>query len=281
MTAPAQTLELIEVKLEPLANPTHSLILADAAFLSSLREVSKNVEAQKTSGVTNVSQSQLASELQQKITAGSKKLDAERLALKRPFMDMCAKIDEVARGPLAKLDALKKTLSDLNTAYIQAEQQKARQAEQQRQKELRELELKRQQEERDRLAREAEALRKANEAAEAAAAQGVRVVEMDEEDLPEVDIAAPTEVEQQIAVLQAAPVATVAKPSGVRITVTLVPFVEDVNKLADIFFDRVAKMSAIRAAFCQGYRDGQPIPVCPGVRFEVQRSTQSTGKSVF
>ena len=87
--------------------------------------------------------------------------------------------------------------------------------------------------------------------------------------------------ELEIERLKYAPVAAPVKAQGVREVVVLFPIVRDVSKLPEMFFTRTAKLAAIQSVFCKGWRDSDPIPVLDGVEFEVQRSTQSTGKGAF
>lgn len=68
-----------------------------------------------------------------------------------------------------------------------------------------------------------------------------------------------------------------AKPAGVQFRVTLVPVLDDINKVPDMFIEKSVKMRAIISTFCTGYKDGAPMPEVPGIRFEVQRTPITRG----
>jgi len=109
----------------------------------------------------------------------------------------------------------------------------------------------------------------------------VEIMEFD--DAPEMPATPPqkTETEKRIEELQHAPAVVAPKPAGVSFRALLVATVTDASKLPDIFVDRVPKMKAIRAALCDGWKDGDPLPVLDGVKFEVSRTPVSTGRNIF
>lgn len=72
-----------------------------------------------------------------------------------------------------------------------------------------------------------------------------------------------------------------AKPVGVAYRVTLFPHVEDVSKVPDLYVLKTVNMQAVRAAFCSGFKEGDAVPVCAGIRFEIQKIAISTGKVGF
>lgn len=262
MTTPVQELEVI-VPIRGPIQPATPLILASTAFLSTL----KNVESQIASlNITDAHSAQEAATLQNRLTTAGKTLDRQRLDYKRPFMEMADSIDAAAKPPQARIKAAKDRLSKMQTDYTLEQTRLAREAEAARLKEVARLE-----------ALQREQAKKEEEAREKAAADATA----SDFDFEEPATAPSQKIEQEIAVLQAAPVAVAEKAVGVRMRVTLFPHVEDVNKLLDVFVEKSAKLPAIRAAYCTGWKDGQPIPVCPGVRFEVQRTTESTGRAQF
>ncbi len=100
-------------------------------------------------------------------------------------------------------------------------------------------------------------------------------------DLGDDEPAQPTATQAALAALESAPAVVAPKPAGVSMRVLLVATVTDINKLPEQYIVKTANMAAIRARFCQGFKDGDPLPVCEGVKFEVSRSPVSTGRPVF
>lgn len=90
-----------------------------------------------------------------------------------------------------------------------------------------------------------------------------------------------TATELAIEAVKHAPAVVVERPRGVAFRVSLRHVVTDLAKLPEPFVKRQANDMAIRAAYCTGYKDGEPLPVCPGVRFEVERTPIDTGRAVF
>lgn len=276
MTSPSTELEVIEVPIDVMAKPSHPLILASRGFLSTLKDVETQVATLK---ITDATSAQLAAMLQNRLTGAGKKLNEDRLELKRPYMEMGAKIDELAKAPAARINAAKETLSKIQTDYAIEQQRVAKEAEKARQAELDRLEKIRQDEAKAEAARVAELERQVKEAAEKAKAKGVKILDFEEEDEPAQPMP-PTQTEQKIAALSA-PVAAAPRPAGVRMKVVLYPHIEDISRLPDVFIEKTAKLAAIQATYCRGWKDGDPLPVLAGVRFEVQRSTESTGRAQF
>ncbi len=258
----------------PVVAPPLPLILADSAFLSTLANVEQQVATLK---IVDAQSSQQAADLLTRLTAAGKKLDATRAELKRPFREIAEKIDAAAREPAARIEQAKTTLKTASTAFELEQQRIASEAEKKRQAELARLE-------KIRLAEEAEAKRKADEIArqlaEANAKQNAPVMEIQFDDVPE-EPAPKTETEKAIEAVKFAPAPVAAKPTGVRYKVTLKAVVEDVNKLPDCFVTKIANLRGIQSTFCAGWKEGQPLPVLAGVRFEIERTTESTGRAVF
>lgn len=270
--ADVTTPDTLQVELVPA--PPLPLVLADNVFLSALKQVEAQVATFK---ITDAQSAQAAADLQTRLTNAGSKLEKARVALVAPFLAQQRAINTAAEGPADRITTAKKTLSTIQTNWAVEQQRLARVAEQERQRQLAALEAQRVKEAEEEAARQAELQRQADEVAAAAAKGGVRIFEFDEEE-PAPEVVPPTATEQRIAEIVAAPVVIAPKPVGVRLKVTLNAIVEDVNKLADIFVKKTENMAAIKAAYCQGWREGQPIPVCAGVRFEVSRTTESTGR---
>lgn len=261
-----------------LALPPAPYLLASPKFLTTLAEVEDQVASLAL--IADPAQAQLAAGLQTRLTTAGSELEKARVALTAPFLDAQRAIKAAADGPQARIAAAKIALSKSLTTYTLAEQAKARAAEEARQRELAALELQRQKEQEAEEQRQAELQKQADEVA-AAAAKGPRVFDFDEEDAPPPEPIKPTATEERIAAIQAAPVVAVPKPSGVKLVVKLVATVVDINLVPDIFIKKEVKLAAINTTYCAGWRPGSPIPVCPGVKFEQENSTVSTGRQGF
>lgn len=252
--------------------PSNPIVLCDSAFLTTLSQVEREIAH---IAVTDANTAQAASNLLQRLTTAGGKLDKARAALKAPFIEAGRQIDAAAREPQNRIEAAKTGIRQKVTAWQLEEQRKAREAEDARQKELARLEALRLKEERE--AREkAEALRR--EAEERAAALKAPVLDVDfEEDAP------PQKTETEIAIeaVKFAPAPVAAKPAGISFKVTLRIASVDVAKLPEPFVIKTPDQMKLRATFCTGWRDGDPVPVVDGVTFEVERTPVSTGRAVF
>ncbi len=272
-TEPAN-LEVLDVEVTPLPSP---LRLAQPAFLTSLKECEKQIAALK---ITDAASAQLAATLQSRLTTAGKMLEDTRKKLKAPVLLQAEAIDNAARVPAARIQAAKTALSNAQIAYAEEQQRIARKLEEDRQAELARLEQLRLAEEK--AAREkADAL--AKQLAEAAAKSKAPTLELDDDDAPPapVEPAPKTETEKQIEAIQHAPVVSTAKPAGVSYRVVLIHKVESVAKLPDCFVIKTANDAALRTTYCAGWKEGEPLPVVPGVTFTVQKTVVSTGKAVF
>ena len=116
-----------------VAAPPMPLILADQDFLSSLASVESKVAALR---VTDAESAQAAATLQGRLTTAGKMLEATRVALKRPYLEIERKIDEVAEGPRVRISVAKRTLADAITVYDQEQRRIAAERELERQAEI-------------------------------------------------------------------------------------------------------------------------------------------------
>lgn len=273
---PTADLALIEVPIDALAQPHLPLILADAGFLSTLKTVESQVTALR---ISDTQSAQQAADLLARLTTAGKKLNETRLALNRPFQAQQDRINELAKAPAARIENLKQSLKVAQTNYANKVQREADEAEKAKQAEIKRLEsiakLERERED----ARLAEIERQAEEAR---SKQKFEVID-DDEPAPEPDPTPPelTPTEKALEAVRYAPVPVVAKASGVSFKTTLVPVVVDLMALPEHFVERIAKIGAIRSTFCTGWKAEQPLPVCPGVKFEVKKEPVSTGKGAF
>lgn len=90
-----------------------------------------------------------------------------------------------------------------------------------------------------------------------------------------------TATELAIEAVKHAPAVVVERPRGVAFRVSLRHVVTDLAKLPEPFVKRQANDMAIRATYCTGWKDGEPLPECPGCRFEIERTPVDTGRALF
>ncbi len=268
--------EVLDCELVPLPSP---LRIAAPAFLSSLKEVETRIATLK---VIDAPSAQEAATLQARLTTAGKMLEQTRQKLKEPVLEQARKIDALARGPGDRIERAKDAIKKQLVAYNDEQERLAEEAEAARQKELARLEALRVAEEKtarlkaEQIAREnQEAIARAAEATKAGAPPPLDVDFGDDE-----PVAPPpkTEVEKQIEAVKHAPAVVQPKPTGVAFKTTLVATVADINKVPDIFVIRTPNMQAIRTTFCNGWKTGEPMPECAGVRFEILKTPVSTGR---
>lgn len=288
MTATAQTLELIEVSIDPIARPTHSLIVADRAFMTALRQAEAAVAAMK---ITDAQSAQAAADKQIELTKAGTFLEKSRKELKAPYLLLMDHIDLKAKGPKGRIETLKGVLSIMQTNWTAELRRLAEEAEKARQAELRRLEAVRLAEEKaakEKADKIAEGLRLKQEA-DAKAAEEARIAglpvpepiveEVWEEEAPDPIVKTATEL--AIEAVRFAPAPVITKASGVREVVVLFPHIVEINLVPEMFVTKTLKLAAVQSTFCRSFRKGDKLPECPGIRFEIQESTVSTGKGAF
>lgn len=250
--------------------PPAPLVLADSKFLAALAEVEANVASL---AVTDAASAQAAANLQTRLTKAGSALEAARKQLKQPFIEAGRRIDAVAVEPANRIEAAKTRLKSALAAYDAEQQRIAREAEEARQRELRRLEAIRRAEEETARKRQAEIEEAARKAAAASAAP---ILDIEDDEPPAAPVK--TETEKAIEAVKYAPPVVAARPAGITYKTTLVATVVDVNKLPDVFVEKIAKLRAIQSTFCTGWKEGATLPECAGVRFEVKREAVSTGR---
>ncbi len=288
MSDQATVLELVEIQIDPIARPSHSLILADTAFMTTLKQVESTVETIK---ITDAQSAQQAADLLTRLTKAGTALEAQRVAIKRPYLTLMAAVDAAAKVPQARIDAAKRTLSKLQTDFAMEQARLARELEIKRLKDLADLEAKLARERKeaaDKAAAIAEQVRREQEerakVVEAARVAGLPVEETEDwGDTVTVDPepVAKTATEIEIEAVRFAPAPVVAKPVGVKTVVTLFPRVKDIDLIPAPFITKTFKLAAAQATFCRGWREGDKLPECPGLEFEIQREVRSTGAAGF
>ncbi len=264
-----------------IVTPQSPLILADGKFLATLTEVETQIASL---AITDAPSAQLAASLQVRLTSAGKVLEDTRKQLKEPFIQAGRQIDAAAAAPANRIEAAKGKIKQALSAYSAEQARIAREAEEARQRELRRLEAIAREEERlakekaDKLARELAI--KAEEARKAAEVCEESVPEEVPEPLP-VEPPQKTETQRAIEAVRYAPVVAAAKPVGVTMRVTLVPEITDIRLVPEVFVERTAKIAAIRATYCTSYKEGDPVPVVPGISFKIDRQMVSTGRNKF
>lgn len=247
--------------------PAMPLVLADEVFMATLASVEKQIEVMK---VETLTEAQEAANLQVRLTTAGKKLNAARIALNKSLADGIAKINDAARGPDGRIEAAKDRLKLLIGAFDAEQRRIAAEAEQKRRDELTRLEN-------QRMAEQAALDKKAAELAAVAAEAAKKsapIFEMDFDEGPPPK----TETQKAIEAIQHAPAVVAPKVAGLAFKVRLVANVVDATLLPEMFVERVAKLLAIQQTFCTGWKEGAPLPICPGVKFEVKREAVSTGR---
>lgn len=261
------------ITLQPVT-PSVAIVLCDGAFLTTLANVEARIATLK---VSDAESAQVAADLQQRLTTAGRKLESARTELKAPFIAKGREIDEASRVPAQRIEQAKDRLKRQLLAYAEEQARIAREAEVARQKELARLEAIRVAEEK---AAQAKAAELARQAAEAAAKSKAPTMDLDFDDEPAAPVQK-TETEKAIEAVQFAPAPVAAKPTGVRFKSSIRIASIDLAALPETFVVRTANERAIRATFCVGWKDGDPLPECPGVSFSIDRTAVSTGRDTF
>ena len=289
--APVETRIVVPVERSPEAG---HIVLVETAFVNELAKVEERVKAL---AVTDAATSQTCSDLQRRMTTAGTRLAAMKREAKAPYLAMCDAIENALRDPAARIEDAKKLLKEKQAAFLDAEAARVKKAEEDRQKEIARLKKLADDEaarikaaadklaEEARLNQEAEDRERARIAAENEAKRKAGLpapmnlsLEDDEPEAPQEPPPPPAKSAAEIALEQAlhAPAPVAAAPSGLAMRVTLEIKTVDVALLPDPFVTKTANLQAIRRTFCVGYAEGQPLPVCDGVVFEVKREPVST-----
>lgn len=250
--------------------PPAPYALATSGFLAALAQVEADIAGIT---ITDTESAQAVANIQSRLTTAGSTLERQRKALKQPFADAGKAIDDAARGPSGRIETAKNAVKAKLAAYDAAERKKAVEAERARQNELRKL--------REKAEAEAAEARRKQAAADAEAARLAEASAVPVMDLGDDEPVQPTATEAAIAAIEQAPAVVAPRPVGVSMRVILVATVVDVNLLPPQFVEKTAKMAAIRAVHCSGWKEGDALPECAGVKFEVSRTPISTGRPVF
>ena len=225
----------------PQASP---IVLLKGDVVARIDDIAATAEVMS---VTDAESAQAAADFMRRATALAKEIEIARTEANAPALALQRAINAAVKSPADRLDAAKRTLQR-KVGEWQAEQDRIRrEAEVLRLKELARIEAEKRKAEDEQRRREEEA-REANLP-------------------PPPPIAAP--VAQEVA-LPAVPLVA-PKVAGVRMRSTLTFEVTDAAQLPAALTLRLPDAAKIRAQFCQLWREGDPIPEVPGLRFAVDR----------
>ena len=225
----------------PQASP---IVLLKGDVVARIDDIAATAEVMS---VTDAESAQAAADFMRRATALGKEIESARVEANAPALALQRAINAAVKAPADRLDSAKRTLQR-KVGEWQAEQDRIRrEAEVLRQKELARIEAENR--------KAAEEQRKREEEARAA-------------NLPP-PAPMPAPVAQEVA-LPAVPLVA-PKVAGVRMRSTLTFEVVDVAALPEALTMRLPDAAKIRAQFCQLWREGDPIPEVPGLRFAVDR----------
>ena len=229
----------------PQASP---IVLLKGDVVSRIEDIAATAEVMS---VTDAESAQAAADFMRSATALGKEIESARTEANAPALALQRAINAAVKEPAAKLDAAKRTLQRKVGEWQAEQDRKRRETEVLRLKELARIEAEKRKAEDEQRRREEEA-REAN--------------------LPPPP-PMPAPVAQDV-VLPAVPLVA-PKIAGVRMRSTLVFEVVDSTQLPESLTVRTPDSAKIRAQFCALWRDGDPIPDVPGLRFSVDRKAVS------
>ncbi len=232
-----------------------------------------------------------AAVLQAELTKAGVALEKDRLALLRPFIDAQNAINTAAKTASARISLTKGAVNAQLVSWDTAQKKLAEEAER-----LRQAEIKRQAEERQKELNRLETLRR-EEIAEAdrRAAELIRAqppapppsaasIDLDDEDIDDGPGEPPAPVQSQTekdlvslrhAPIFAPPAVVAPKVAGLVFRSSLKIASIDINVLPESFIIMTPNETLLRATYVTGWKEGAPIPVCPGVVFEIVKTPVS------
>ena len=260
--------------------------LVDQTFMAALAVAEQRAAKLRVSDQASADE---AGALQAELTKAGVALEKERLALLRPFLDAQNAINAAAKTASARIMLTKGAVNAQLVSWDTAQKKLADEAEKARQ-----AEIKRQAEERQKQLNRLETLRKEEiAAADRKAAEMIRnqppppppptaSIDLDDEDdgpiePPPVE---QTQTQKELTALRFAPI--VAPPPVVAPKVAGLVFrsslkIASINMtiLPESFITMTPNETLLRATYVTGWKEGAPIPVCPGVVFEVVKTPVS------
>lgn len=307
----SETLDLDETPSQALvlqpAVPAGPLVVADESFMAKLGDYEALISGFK---IADAEQAKTLANAQTFLTKSGTSLESEREKHVKPFLAAQRQINSAVEAVQVRINLAKNTAKQKLGAWNQAQielaaaAEKKRLAEEADKERIRQAEIARLQKiadeearvakeradaiERERLAQEKLLLEQQETARKAAATQDL---DLDSIDAPHLPIPGPqplrpdydeifppekTEAQKQLDALKYAPAVKAAPIVAPRIQgVSFRSWVEivsvDVNQLPESLVIKTADTKAIRAAYISGWRDGQPLPVCPGCVFTIKK----------
>lgn len=232
----------------PQASP---IVLLKGDVVARIDDISATAEVMS---VTDAESAQAAADFMRRATALGKEIESARTEANAPALALQRAINAAVKEPAAKLDAAKRTLQRKVGEWQAEQDRKRRETEVLRLKELARIEAEKRKAEDEQRRREEEA-REANLP-------------------PPPPMPAPVAPVAQEVVLPAVPLVA-QKIAGVRMRSTLTFEIVDASQLPEALTVRLPDNAKIRAQFCALWRDGDPIPEVPGLRFTVDRKAVS------
>jgi len=229
----------------PQASP---IVLLKGDVVARIDDIAATAEVMS---VTDAESAQAAADFMRRATALGKEIESARTEANAPALALQRAINAAVKEPAAKLDAAKRTLQRKVGEWQAEQDRKRRETEVLRLKELARIEAEKRKAEDEQRRREEEA-REAN--------------------LPPPP-PMPAPVAQEV-VLPAVPLVA-QKIAGVRMRSTLTFEIVDASQLPEALTMRLPDAAKIRAQFCTLWREGDPIPDVPGLRFTVDRKAVS------
>lgn len=248
--------------------PVGALTIATGALMAQIAGLADSAtEIEITDGAS----ADFAGQCLNRVATLTKQIETARQTVKAPFLAKCSEIDAAAKRPTSTLASASAALRSKLSAWQTECDRRARAEEERRQAELRRIEQ-------ERLAAE-KAQRDAEEARRQAAAAPVAAANdfADLDDIAAQDAATTAQAEVARLTTAAAQlqetraVLAPARPAGIAFRTTLKFDVTDVHSLPTNLVIVTANDAAIRAAYCTGWREGQPVPSVPGIRFVVEK----------
>lgn len=253
----------------PIQQAPAPYVLLSGTFIAELEKLEALARDIK---VSTPEQAQQAADFQAKLTTAGRELEKMRVELTAPFLKAQRQIAEVAKAPAGRIEVAKNALKAKLVAFDDAERARVAEQERLRQQELKRLEAQRLKEEQEQAKRLAEIAEKARQ-------QSAATVEEFDDGEPIEVVTPKTEVEKRIeAFTSNTPPPIAFKVAGITMKSTLSIEGVDIRKLPDAFVERTANMAAIRSVYCTGWKEGDPLPVCAGVTFKINRTAVTTGR---
>lgn len=251
MSGPGQT-----AALEIVANlPATPLLVVPGETVALVAKLTK---AGNSVAIIDAATADAAGKLLVELTAIDKLIEARRVEVKAPFLDLGRKIDDAVKPHAQSINVATSKLRTALANWQRQEEKRVADEERARQAELARLEQER---------------KDAEQKAAAAQTQAAAGDDLAEFDIVAADIQQARVEEAQANLASARQIVTAAKPAGVTYRTTLKAELSDMNKLPPKYVLFSPNMELVRANHCVGWKEGDPIPVVGGIKFTVEKTT--------